>query len=263
MGDCGSLFLGFTIAASSVLCSMKSSALVGLALPFLALGVPIFDALFSMMRRFLERRSMFAPDRSHFHHKLVDLGLKQRHVVVFIYILTLIATSLGMFMMVTRDSASLLIFLCILLLLVVIFRAVGPLQLKKTVAAVYDKYKYASQRERQQRIFEHAQLSLRNAHTFEEWWTSVCRAAERMDLAWISLKTRHKDGRVEEEIWRAQRSEPNLSRIVTVIIPLGKNHEGAAEEFELAISTNGSVEDASHRATLLGRLIDEHNAVSR
>ena len=94
MGDCGSLFLGFIIAASSVLCSMESSALVGLALPFLALGVPIFDALFSMLRRFLERRSIFAPDRSHFHHKLVDLGLKQRHVVILIYTITLITAGL-------------------------------------------------------------------------------------------------------------------------------------------------------------------------
>ncbi|MHC4539472.1 MAG: MraY family glycosyltransferase, partial [Planctomycetota bacterium] len=82
MGDCGSMFLGFTLASSSVLCSMKSPVLVGLALPVLALGVPIFDTLFSMLRRFLERRSIFAPDRSHFHHKLIDLGLTQRHVVL-------------------------------------------------------------------------------------------------------------------------------------------------------------------------------------
>ena len=262
MGDCGSLFLGFIIAASSVLCSMKSSALVGLALPFLALGVPIFDTLFSMMRRFLERRSMFAPDRSHFHHKLVDLGLKQRHVVIFIYIITLITAGLGMFMMVTRDGTALMIFLCILLLLLVTFRVAGPLRLKNTIAAVYKKYQFASQREQQQRIFEHAQLSLRNARSSKEWWTSVCNAAERMDLAWVSLKTRHKDGRVEEEIWRAPQSEPDLSRIITVTIALGKSKKGAAEEFELAISANGSLEDANHRATLFGRLIDEHGIIS-
>jgi UDP-GlcNAc:undecaprenyl-phosphate GlcNAc-1-phosphate transferase len=55
MGDCGSMFLGFTIASVSVLCFSKSSALVGLALPVAALGVPIFDTLFSMLRRFVER----------------------------------------------------------------------------------------------------------------------------------------------------------------------------------------------------------------
>ena len=88
MGDCGSLFLGFTIAFSGVMCASKSSALVGLALPILALGIPIFDTLFSMLRRFLERRSLFSPDRSHFHHRLLALGLKQRHVVVVSYAVT-------------------------------------------------------------------------------------------------------------------------------------------------------------------------------
>jgi len=262
MGDCGSLFLGFIIASSSVLCSMKSSALVGLALPFLALGVPIFDTLFSMLRRFLERRSMFAPDRSHFHHKLVDLGLKQRHVVILIYIITLVAAGLGMFMMVTDDVTTLMIFFCILLLLVVTFRVVGPLRLKNTIAAVYEKYQFASQRQHEQRIFENAQLSLLNARSPQERWTSVCEAAESMDLAWVSLKTRHKDGRVDEEIWRSPQYEPNLSRLITVTIALGKSEKGATEELELAISADGSLEDANHRATLFGRLIDEYGIIS-
>jgi UDP-N-acetylmuramyl pentapeptide phosphotransferase/UDP-N-acetylglucosamine-1-phosphate transferase len=68
MGDCGSMFLGFTIASTSILCFLKSSAFVGLALPVAALGIPVFDTLFSMLRRFLERRSIFSADRSHFHH---------------------------------------------------------------------------------------------------------------------------------------------------------------------------------------------------
>ncbi|MEK7994012.1 MAG: MraY family glycosyltransferase, partial [Planctomycetota bacterium] len=58
MGDSGSLFLGFTIASASVLCATKIETVVGLALPILALGIPIFDTLFSMLRRFLERRSL-------------------------------------------------------------------------------------------------------------------------------------------------------------------------------------------------------------
>ncbi|HEW78408.1 MAG TPA: undecaprenyl/decaprenyl-phosphate alpha-N-acetylglucosaminyl 1-phosphate transferase, partial [Phycisphaerales bacterium] len=78
MGDCGSLFLGFTLASASVMCATKSHAIVGLTLPIIALGIPILDTLFSMLRRFLERRSIFSPDRSHFHHRLLALGLHQR-----------------------------------------------------------------------------------------------------------------------------------------------------------------------------------------
>jgi UDP-GlcNAc:undecaprenyl-phosphate GlcNAc-1-phosphate transferase len=72
MGDSGTLFVGFMTAAASVMCATKSEMLVGLALPALALGVPIFDTSFSVLRRVLERRSIFAPDRRHIHHRLLD-----------------------------------------------------------------------------------------------------------------------------------------------------------------------------------------------
>jgi len=96
MGDCGSMFLGFMIASTSILSFSKSSEFVGLALPVAALGVPIFDTLFSILRRFLERRSIFSADRSHFHHRLIDLGLTQRQAVIAIYGVTLLAAGLGM-----------------------------------------------------------------------------------------------------------------------------------------------------------------------
>jgi UDP-GlcNAc:undecaprenyl-phosphate GlcNAc-1-phosphate transferase len=50
-----------------------------------ALGVPIFDTLFAMVRRFLERRPLFSPDRGHIHHRLLDLGLTHRRVVLILY----------------------------------------------------------------------------------------------------------------------------------------------------------------------------------
>jgi UDP-GlcNAc:undecaprenyl-phosphate GlcNAc-1-phosphate transferase len=47
--------------------------------------VPIFDTLFSMFRRVLERRPIFSADRGHVHHRLLDLGLTHRRAVVFLY----------------------------------------------------------------------------------------------------------------------------------------------------------------------------------
>jgi UDP-GlcNAc:undecaprenyl-phosphate GlcNAc-1-phosphate transferase len=220
MGDCGSLFLGFTIAAASVMCMTKSAALVGLALPILALGVPIFDTLLSMLRRFLERRSLFAPDRSHFHHKLLDLGLQQRHAVLAIYLVTLSATGLGLFMMLSGSISSLVIFGCLLLLLVLLFRMVGAVHLHETVTALQEKYA-CSRRERQERkTFEHLQLQFRLVQDRRQWWQAICDAAQRMDFAWISLKTSYADGRIEEELWRAPRTNPDLSRIILMTIPL-------------------------------------------
>jgi len=262
MGDCGSMFLGFTIASSSILCSSASSALVGLALPVLALGVPIFDTLFSMLRRFIERRSMFAADRRHFHHKLIDLGLTQRHVVVTIYIVTLVTVGLGMFMMVTQNIGSLAVFFCILLLLLLVFRCAGSVRFKEIIEGLQRKYAMNSQERKETKCFEDAQLYFRNARTRDQWWFAVCEAAQEMDFVWVSLKTRDQDGTAHTEVWRTTKAPPGQSNILTMTIPL-RNYDGAGPiEFEIAVSINGSYESAGHRATLFGRLIDDHEVTN-
>ena len=148
MGGSGSLFLGFTIASASVLSATKTETIVGLALPILALGIPIYDTLFSMLRRFLERRYLLAPDRSHFHHRLLAMGLRQRHVVMTAYLVTLMTTGLGMFMLVTRNSQTMMIFICTMLLLVLMFRVVDSVRLRETIAGL--KYKHALSNQKKQ-----------------------------------------------------------------------------------------------------------------
>jgi UDP-GlcNAc:undecaprenyl-phosphate/decaprenyl-phosphate GlcNAc-1-phosphate transferase len=86
MGDSGSYFLGYMLATTSLTGAMqKTSTAVSLLVPMVALGVPIFDTLFSMLRRTLERRPMFSPDRGHVHHRLIDMGITHRRAVMLLY----------------------------------------------------------------------------------------------------------------------------------------------------------------------------------
>jgi UDP-GlcNAc:undecaprenyl-phosphate/decaprenyl-phosphate GlcNAc-1-phosphate transferase len=86
MGDSGSYFLGFLLATSSIMAPLqKASTTVSLLVPIVALGLPIFDTLFSMLRRYLERRPMFSADRGHVHHRLLDMGITHRRAVVTLY----------------------------------------------------------------------------------------------------------------------------------------------------------------------------------
>jgi UDP-GlcNAc:undecaprenyl-phosphate GlcNAc-1-phosphate transferase len=87
MGDSGSYFLGYVLATTSLAGAVqqKASTAVSLLVPMIALGLPIFDTLFSMVRRFLERRPIFAPDRGHVHHRLLELGLTHRRAVMLLY----------------------------------------------------------------------------------------------------------------------------------------------------------------------------------
>ena len=90
MGDSGSLFLGFTLAAISITGVLKLVATVALALPLLILGVPIFDTAFAIVRRAWNRKPIFSPDRGHLHHRLLNAGLTQRRAVVVIYGISLL-----------------------------------------------------------------------------------------------------------------------------------------------------------------------------
>lgn len=86
MGDSGSYFLGYVLATMSLInTSQKGATAVSLLVPMMALGVPIFDTLFAMVRRILERRPVFSPDRGHIHHRLLDMGLTHRRAVMIIY----------------------------------------------------------------------------------------------------------------------------------------------------------------------------------
>jgi len=261
MGDCGSLFVGFTIASASVMCLTKSCALVGLALPTLALGIPIFDTFFAILRRFLERRSLFAPDRSHFHHHLIDLGLKQRHAVITIYVTTCLATGLGLFMMVRQDGGSLVVFGCLLFLLTLLFRIVGRVHIGSTLAALQNKYVLACREKQERRAFEDLQLRFRRARSPKEWWQAVCDAGEGLNFAWVSLTASNGEGQLDTRIWRGTKVVPDRRNIVTMSFPVKDAATGTRLEFEIAIVTDQSLESAGHRGALFSRLVDEYGLV--
>jgi hypothetical protein len=176
--------------------------------------------------------------------------------------MTLLSAGLGMFMMVTRNIESLIIFGCILLLLVLAFRMVGSVRLHETISGLQDKYRFANRKKLELMHFEQAQLYFRSARTYDQWWQAVCNAGQCLDFAWISLKTEDKDGNISTEIWRAVETNPAYSKLMTMTIPFNGNGE-LSREFEIAVMVNGSYESAGHRATLFNRLIDEQKIANR
>ncbi len=259
MGDCGSMFLGFMLATSSVLCATKSATFVGLALPTLALGIPIFDTLFSMLRRFLERRSIFSPDRSHFHHRLLDMGLHQRHVVLLIYTLTLVIAGLGMFMMATRNTGTIVIFICALVLLLLVFRIFGAVRLGEIINKLQHNRNLVIQTKGDKRDFDIAQLQLRLAVTFDQWWHGVQSAADRMECSWVMLPLQSRDGSKKTLLWRSKGPEPAPEKLLEMTLPLRQRRANESLRIVVAVKVNGSLESAGNRAALFSRLIDEHN----
>jgi UDP-GlcNAc:undecaprenyl-phosphate GlcNAc-1-phosphate transferase len=85
LGDSGSLFVGFSLAALSVQGSQKASTAVAVAIPILAFGLPMVDTSVAVARRFLSGKPIFEGDREHIHHMLLERGWSQRRVVLVLY----------------------------------------------------------------------------------------------------------------------------------------------------------------------------------
>ncbi|MFH1459690.1 MAG: MraY family glycosyltransferase [Candidatus Omnitrophota bacterium] len=109
LGDGGSTFIGFMLACLALKGNWASDNIVKLSIPILILGVPIFDMIFTTIMRIKEGKVRNIIEwlkyggKDHFHHYLVDLGLKQRGSVFFIYYFTF---SLGLSaIMVANDNA--------------------------------------------------------------------------------------------------------------------------------------------------------------
>ena len=90
MGDTGSTFLGFILAVVSIQGLFKLYTIISFAVPFLMLGLPIFDTCFAFIRRIAHGQSPMHADRSHVHHRLIDMGLNQKQAVAVLYMISAI-----------------------------------------------------------------------------------------------------------------------------------------------------------------------------
>jgi UDP-GlcNAc:undecaprenyl-phosphate GlcNAc-1-phosphate transferase len=89
-GTSGVQFVGYTLAVLAILGTAK------VAVALLVLGVPIIDTFWIIVRRISQRRSPFTPDRTHIHHRLLDLGLSHRQTVLAIYGICLVLAILAL-----------------------------------------------------------------------------------------------------------------------------------------------------------------------
>lgn len=93
MGDTGSYFIGLILATMTILGTFyEESPTVGrhvILAPLCVLAVPLYDIISVMLIRLKEGRSPFQPDKSHFSHRLVELGLQPRNAVLTVHLATL------------------------------------------------------------------------------------------------------------------------------------------------------------------------------
>lgn len=183
MGDTGAMFLGYVLGVGAIQTSQKSSTAVAILVPMVALGVPITDTFLAMLRRALNGRPMFSADRSHIHHKLLDLGLTQKQAVVILYGVSLLLGGLALLLTVASSVQAALILASMGLAGFLAIRRLGYGRLKHSAAT-------------ETHVDMQRQLDrLANAADEERLWRELKAAAKVLGLAAVRISlTYQQDG---------------------------------------------------------------------
>ena len=129
MGDTGSMFLVFMLAGISVVGAVKSAATIALIVPILALGLPILDTTFAIVRRARNHRPIFKPDKGHLHHRLLAHGFTQKQAVLLMYVVSALFGLCAIALTAVSTQAAALIILIVAAAVLVGARKLGILQL--------------------------------------------------------------------------------------------------------------------------------------
>ncbi|SHI87038.1 UDP-N-acetylmuramyl pentapeptide phosphotransferase/UDP-N-acetylglucosamine-1-phosphate transferase [Clostridium cavendishii DSM 21758] len=88
MGDSGANFLGFILSIIALDGAFKQATVMSMLIPIFALGVPIFDNIFVIFKRFIDGKPVYQADRSQIHFRLEERGMTPKQVVTYICLIS-------------------------------------------------------------------------------------------------------------------------------------------------------------------------------
>ena len=215
LGDSGSLFIGFMLAALALVGSQKSTTVVAVAIPVVSFGLPLLETLLSVFRRFLNGQPLFRADREHIHHKLLARGFSQRQAVVVLYGVSALFGFLSLFLLVPGNGA-----VGMVLLVVGVGVWIGVQQLGYHEILELKRFAWRTMSQKpimaNNLAIRRATERLSKVETFVELSTILQDAFEMSDFAGFELKVKKDDpyeDTIEQLVWhksdeKAQIAEP-------------------------------------------------------
>lgn len=229
MGDSGSYFLGYMLAALSILGSVKSQATVAILIPIIALGFPLIDAVLAPIRRFVVGKQPFMPDKNHIHHRLLRMGLSHRNAVLILYGATIFLGFFALLLVHARDQRAAFILLITGVSLCVGLHKLGYLEylaVDKVVGYLQDVTD-AVGLQRNRRTFLSHQIAIDETVTADELWERIVDALKllKIDEAEIRFEgVSLKMGIDGHYIWSRNESEKGRAqpgnRLMAIDLPL-------------------------------------------
>lgn len=142
IGSTGAYFLGFILSVISIEGATKAYTALTMVVSMIALGLPIFDTLFAILRRVVNRRPIGEGDRGHIHHRLIDMGISPKFSVTILYV---VSGALGLISILLANKGVLPAIIIIVIIFIFVIggaRYLGEIigdKQQKTIEGVADK----------------------------------------------------------------------------------------------------------------------------
>ncbi len=128
LGDSGSLFIGFMLACFSINGTFRTGSAVALLIPMIVLGIPITDTILAFIRRLRKGVHPFVADREHTHHRLLNLGLSHKQVVILMNAISYLWGVIAFIIHTSHSRYSLLLLSFVFLSIVIGLKKLGFVQ---------------------------------------------------------------------------------------------------------------------------------------
>lgn len=133
MGDAGSLFLGFIMAALAVGTSYTAVNKIALFAPLLILGIPIYDTFLVAVLRTKKGRSILRASNDHFALRLVALGLSRKKTVLIVYLVSILLAMAGVVVTLVEIKWAILIYCLVILLSFLVGHRLAQIEMKEEI----------------------------------------------------------------------------------------------------------------------------------
>lgn len=188
MGDSGSLLLGFFLATIALQGAQKGSTAVALLLPIVVMAVPIADTLTAIVRRLVNGRGPFTPDREHFHHRLIWRGLNQTRAVLWLYGVSAVCGIAAYVMAVGTPGLSWAVVLTVAVGGVLLIRELDYAEFNGIVGRILRGDRRRRPPRYKNLVMKKAGERISSAESFYRAWRSMTMAAKELEFDLLHLK---------------------------------------------------------------------------
>ena len=184
MGDTGSMFLGFVLAATAIQTNQKASTAAAIMIPAIALGLPIIDTLLAIARRALRGRPLFQADREHIHHRLMAMGLSHRQTVLVLYGFCIVLGTAALLLTYANSGQAALLLIVVALVALIFLRSLGYMRLDRVAETTEGRKRNRALRGAVRPLGRR----LRQLRSVSEMWPIVVETASVFTAAGVRLQ---------------------------------------------------------------------------